>query len=111
MTTDTHPQPLANGGAAAALVSVGIGVFAYGLLVVLALASGGMAELLNWYPPAGPLSGKTGAAIVIWLGAWLVLKRRWRDADVDLGRAWRWTLGLLAVGFLATFPPFFELFG
>jgi hypothetical protein len=111
VASDTTGNLASNGSAAGALVAVGVGVFTFGLLVILAHANGSVAALLNWYPPAGPLSGKTGAAIVVWLVAWVVLTRRWRQTNVDLGRAWRVTLALLVLGFLGTFPPVFELFG
>lgn len=101
----------ANGPAAAALVSSGVGVFALGLLTTLTAASKAIAKLLTWSGPVGPLSGKALGAVIVWLVAWAITARRWRDTDVDFDRVWRWTLVLIAIGFLFTFPPFYEAFG
>jgi hypothetical protein len=99
-----------NGSAAAALVAGGLGSFAVGLMTVLAEASDGLRSALAFYPPAGPLSGKTTVAVAIWLVAWAVLGRLWGDKDVDFDRAATWAFVLLGAGLVATFPPFFELF-
>ena len=108
---EARKHHIATGPAAAALIASGIGCFALGALVIAAHVSPALAQTLNWYAPVGPLSGKTGVTIGVWLATWLVLDRLWARRKIDLGRAWRLTLVLVGAGFLATFPPFFELFG
>ncbi len=117
MATHVHPQSrteattrLSNGAGAAALLAAGIGLFVIGLMTTLASASAAWGSRLNWWSPVGPLSGKTGVGVMVWLVAWIALHARYRDTDVDLGRALRWTWVLILLGWLGTFPPFYELF-
>lgn len=102
--------PKATGPAAAALVSAGIGTFVIGLMTTLAAAFAGLRNALTWYNPAGPLSGKTGVGVIVWLVAWIVLHSMWRGREANLGRAFTWAIVLIAAGFLLTFPPVFEAF-
>jgi hypothetical protein len=99
------------GIAAAAFVGTGIGCAAYGLFVTLAQANDVVKNLLNWWDPVGPLAGKTGMAVLVWLVAWGVLHALWKNKDVDFRRAFIVSMVLIALGFLGTFPPFFEAFG
>ncbi len=104
MSTATKP----NGAAAAALLAAAIGVFVIGLMTSLAAASPALSDALVWVRRVGPLSGKTGVGIIVWLIAWGFLHSRYKDVDVDLGRTLRWTWILVALGWLGTFPPFYE---
>ncbi len=99
-----------NGIAAAAILGAAIGVFALGLLTFLAEVNSGIARLLNFYPPAGPLSGKTTMAVVVWLVAWAVTHQAWRDREVNFGAVFGGSLLLIGLGLLLMFPPVFELF-
>jgi hypothetical protein len=63
------------------------------------------------YGPVGPLSGKTGGAVLVWLIAWAALGRVWKDRKVDFGKVWSVALTLVILGLLGTFPLFFDLFG
>ena len=108
MTQMTKTKP--NGPVAAAFLAAGIGSFTLGLLTTVAAASESVANALRWSTPVGPLSGKSTGAILIWLVAWAVLGPRWRGKEVALAPIYRWTLILLALGLLLTFPPFFEAF-
>ena len=100
-----------NGPAAAAFVASGVGCAALGLFTTLAEASGGIKSFLNWWDPAGPLSGKTSMAVIVWLAAWIALHLMWRSRSVAFGRAFTITIVLIALGLLGTFPPFFVAFG
>jgi YHS domain-containing protein len=102
---------MANGLAAAAILAAGIGCFALGLLTTLAAASPTLNRLLAFYGPAGPLSGKTTLAVVLWLVGWAILHRRWRDRQVPLARVFVATVILIALALLGTFPPLYEAFG
>jgi hypothetical protein len=110
MTVGTSTEGTRTGRALAALVAAGVGCASLGFFTVLAEVSAGVRSLLNFYNPVGPLSGKTSVAALVWIVAWFVLARIWR------GRMplWRFALTaayvLIALGFLGTFPPFFELF-
>jgi hypothetical protein len=99
-----------NGPVAAALLAAGIGSAAMGLVTTLAAASSDFATALNWYNPVGPLTGKSIVATVIFFVAWIALHFAFRGRDVDFHRFTRIAFGLLAIGLIGTFPPFFELF-
>ncbi|MBI4492847.1 MAG: hypothetical protein HY690_08660 [Chloroflexi bacterium] len=103
-------QPKPNGPAAAALLAAGIGSLILGLLTTLAEASPAIKAALTWVAAVGPLSGKTGGAVIGWLVVWVVLGFLWRGRDVNFGRVWLVTLLLVGLGFLGTFPIFYELF-
>jgi hypothetical protein len=98
------------GLAAAALVSGGIGALALGLMVTLAEISEGIANMLNWVNPVGPLSGKSSIGVIAWLASWFILNRAWKDQDRDMKKAFTIFLILIVLGFLLTFPPIFTLF-
>lgn len=98
------------GKALAALVAAGIGCAALGVVTTLAELSPGLKSILNVYDPVGPLSGKTTVAVIVWLIAWYVLARRWRVRPPVMTSALVATFVLIGVGFVGTFPLFFELF-
>lgn len=99
-----------NGPAAAAVLAAGIGSLVLGLTTTLGEASVTIGNLLNFYGPVGPLSGKTIVALAVWLIAWASLNGSWKDRDVDFGKAWRTTMALVILGLLGTFPLVFGLF-
>lgn len=99
-----------NGLAAAALLAAGVGVFVTGLLTTLAEVSTGLRGSLNWWNPAGPLTGKTGLGVIVWIIAWVILHSMYKNRDVKFNRLMLWTWILVVLGFLGTFPPFFEAF-
>src|SRR6266568_4048248 len=89
-----------NGPGAAAILSAGIGCAAVGILALAGDASEAIGKLLNFYNPAGTLSGVTTLAIIIWLVAWYVLNRLWQAKTVPMVRINVVAFVLLAVGFL-----------
>ncbi len=97
-----------NGPAAAALLAGGIAAVIYGILIILSERVPAIATVLNWYNPAGPLSGTTGLTVILWLILWAILGNQWKDKDVNFQRAAMIALVLLVIGFLLTFP--FEYF-
>ena len=103
---------VATGEAAAAFLAGGIGCFVLGLLVTLAEmpALVALKDGLNWNNPVGPLSGKTGVAIIAFLVSWGIAHFTMKDKDVNLKTYVIVAAVLTALGFLMTFPPFFELF-
>jgi hypothetical protein len=98
------------GKALAAMVAAGVGSAALGVLTTLAELSPGLKNVLNFYDPVGPLSGKTTVAVVIWLIAWYALAHRWHARPPVMKSALIATFVLIGVGVVGTFPPFFELF-
>ena len=110
MTTQVSKNKLPNGPAAAAILSSAIGCFVIGLMTTGSVISEGLKNALNWYNPTGPLSGKTGVAIIVWLLSWFVLNSMWKDKNVALQRIVTWTIALLVLGLILTFPPVFEAF-
>jgi hypothetical protein len=98
------------GPAAAAMISGAIGTFVIGLLTTGSVIFEGLREALNWWNPAGPLTGKTGVGVIAWLISWALLNTVWKNEDYDLRKAFIITLILLALGVILTFPPVFEAF-
>lgn len=98
------------GAAQAAMLSAAIGCATLGIMVILAMASEAWKQALDWWAPVGPLSGKTSVAVLVWLVTWAILSLRWRTSAPSFRSTWWWTLLGIAVGFLGTFPPVFELF-
>jgi hypothetical protein len=103
--SDTIP----NGPGAAAILAAGIGCFAVGLFALAGDASPTIAHFLTFYVPTGALSGVTTSAIIIWLGAWYGLARRWSTRDVAMAKVNSAAFVLLALSVLLTFPPFMDL--
>ncbi len=108
MPTQTPQSTVKNGPAAAALLAGGIAAVVYGILIILSERVPAVATLLNWYNPAGPLSGTTSLTIIFWLLLWAILGSRWKDKDVNFQSTAAIALVLLVIGFLLTFP--FEFF-
>ena len=102
---------MTNGAAAAAVLGAGLGSFALGLLTTLAVVTKPIKHALSFYGPTGPLSGKSTVSVLAWLVAWAVLHRLWKHRQMNFGKVFLATLILIALGFLGTFPTFFEAFG
>ncbi len=101
----------ANGAAWAAILAAGIGCCAFGLFTDLSEASARAGAMLNWYNPAGSLSGVAGCAIATWAIAWAGLAAAWKNRRVATpGRIMLLTVVLVIAGLLATFPPFSSMF-
>ena len=105
--TETY---VATGVAAATFIASGIGALVLGLMTTGAVLSAGLKDALNWWNPAGPLTGKTGVAILAWLISWLLLNTLWKGKEVDLRKSFVISLILIGLGVLFTFPPVFEAF-
>jgi hypothetical protein len=101
---------LPNGPAAAALLAGGIGAAVLGIVTTLSAASEGVANALRWVSPVGPLSGKVGVTVILYLVSWAILHSAWRNKNVNFNQIATFAFLLLAVGLLGTFPPVFELF-
>jgi hypothetical protein len=100
-----------NGPVSAALLAGGIGSAVLGLvtLAVELIGDGPFKDSLVWYEPSGPLSGKSGLAIIAFFLAWAILHFVWKDKETDFARISTISFVLLAVGLLGTFPPFWHL--
>jgi len=105
-TAKSGTRVLPNGPAAAAILSAGAGCAFIGIIALTADASRPVAKLLTFYLPTGPLSGVSSVAILLWLGMWLLLAKRWRVKNLALGKVNAAAFLLLALGILLTFPPF-----
>ena len=114
MSVDTSPppppRPVANGAAWAALLSAAIGGGTFAVLTDLSEASRAASGKLQWYGPAGSLSGVAIGSVVIWAGVWAGLHVRWRGRTLARQRTLLAITGALVVlSLVATFPPFYEL--
>ena len=95
---------------AAAILASGIGSLSLGLLTTLAESCSPIRDALVWHLPTGSLSGKTSAAVLVWLLAWLVLHHVPKTANTDLRKVLLMTSIMVAIGMIGTFPPFYGLF-
>lgn len=98
------------GPIAAVMIAAGIGALVLGILVILAESSESFADSLAYSDRVGPLSGKTIWAVVAFLGSWGALTAVLRRREIPLRTAAVIMIVLLALAYLATFSPFFELF-
>lgn len=99
-----------DGTISAAMLAGGIGCLVIGLMTTGAVISDRLKNILDWWKPAGPLSGKTGVGIIVWLIAWVILHLLLKDQAPELKKMLIISLILIALGFILTFPPVFEAF-
>lgn len=99
-----------SGPAAAVILASGVGAFVLGLFATLNEASSGINDFLRFADDVGPLSGKTIISTAAFFVAWAVLGFTWRGRDIPWRPVLIATIVLLALGFLGTFPTFFEVF-
>jgi len=99
---------MTNGRGAAAVLAAAIGSFALALLALAGDASRTISTSLNIWNPTGPLSGVTDVAILVWLGSWLFLSRRWARRDINLARTNVISFVMFAAALLITFPPIMD---
>jgi hypothetical protein len=105
----TGTQPTApNGPIAAAILSAAIGCFTLGLTTIASDKSKAINAFMNFYAPSGALTGETTITIIIWIAAWLVLAKLWRNASIPLRAINLTAAALLVLGLLLTFPPFID---
>jgi hypothetical protein len=105
---ETAERPF--GPAAAVLLATGIGALVLGLLTTLSEASTGIHDFLQFYDRVGPLSGKTIIAGAIFFCAWGCLGTALRRANPPFRPVIIATAILLVIGFVMTFPIFFQAF-
>ncbi|RJQ84019.1 MAG: hypothetical protein C4519_05785 [Desulfobacteraceae bacterium] len=99
-----------DGKISAAMLSSGIGCLVIGLMTTGAVISEWLKNALDWWNPAGPLSGKTSVGIIVWLIAWAIFHFLWKNQETDVKKTMKISLILIALGFVLTFPPVFEAF-
>ncbi|RJQ57051.1 MAG: hypothetical protein C4530_13550 [Desulfobacteraceae bacterium] len=100
-----------DGAISAAFLSSAIGCLVIGMMTTGAVISEGLKNMLNWWGPAGPLTGKTGIGVAAWLISWFILHSLWKNREeINFGRIFTATLVLIGIGFALTFPPVFEAF-
>jgi hypothetical protein len=110
-TRESIAETVPNGPVWAAILAAGIGCATLGLVIDLAEAFKSVSNALNFYNPAGDLSGKTTVAVAIWLVMWAVLHARWKNRSIPSpGKIMAVTLILIFLALIAAFPPFFGLF-
>ena len=105
---DIHERP--NGPAVAAIIAAAIGVFVLGLLTTLSEANTDIHDFLDIKNRVGPLSGKTTFAVVAYLVAWAALAPVLWRRTAPFASAMLIAAALIALGFIGTFPKFFQLF-
>ena len=101
---------LPSGPAAAAMLSAGIGALVLGIFTTWAEASTGMKDWLQWNDRVGPLMGKTILGVIAFVVSGAVLGALWKDKNPELRPIVIGAVVLLVVGFVLTFPTFFQAF-
>lgn len=96
--------------AGVAVLACGIACSSFGVLVILSETSNSIKNFLQFNDSVGPLSGKVGIAILLWVLSWVFLKKWFAKRDAAGKTLFKIGLGLLFLAFLFTFPPFFNLF-
>lgn len=91
----------------ASMIASGIGSLVLGILVVLAEINLDIKNFLNWNDGVGPLSGKTGVAVIAFVVSWIVLHYAFQRKAISLTASFIVTVVLIALGLLLTFPPVF----
>ena len=113
------PQTKPNGPVAAVFLAAGVGSLVLGIMVVIVEAFPAKAgttspfdfsKLYGIGSGVGPLSGKIVIELVAFAVSWVVLHLLWRGKEVNFGRIFMATLVLVALGFILTFPPVFDVF-
>lgn len=105
--------PISDGPAAAMLLSAGIGALVLGIMIVLAEVSPAANTWLGSFDPklgVGPLAGKVFWSVVAYAVSLAALWGLWRNKDVNLKAVSIAAYVLMGLGFLLTFPPFFQVF-
>ncbi len=105
-----HKRSLPNGEAAAAIVAAGIGCLTMGILTVLATAIGGLHTVLQFYPPAGSITGITSLMVIAWLVSWVALYRLWKSKQRNFTRIFIIVLLCILLGIVGIFPPLVHMF-
>ena len=96
----------------AAFIASGIGSTFLGLAIVLTelKAGAGLKTALTWNSGVGPLSGKTGVAVLAFVISWVVLHFTFKKRAVTLTTSFIIAVILIVIGLVLSFPPVFDLF-
>ena len=95
----------------ASMVASGIGSLVLGIAIVLSEVSPGFKAFVTWNKGVGPLSGKTGLSVIAFVVAWIVLHYAFKGKPISLTTSFIWTIVLVVLGLLLSFPPVFMAFG
>lgn len=106
----TNGATKSDGPVVAALLALGIGSVVYGIFVIIPEFSASFKTFLTLNEGVGALSGKTTFAVLIWLAVWVVLHRVFSKKSFELAKAYTWSLIMVGLGLLFTFPIFFQAF-
>jgi hypothetical protein len=98
------------GPVAAVFLSAGIATVVLGILTTLSEASEGIKGALEWSASVGSLSGKTIISSGVFFLGWAILHLALRDKHLEPRKVFTWTVVLVAIGIVLTFPTFFQLF-
>ena len=110
-------RQLPTGPAAAALLSVGLGLLALGMTHIFSEVSVSFKNVMQalgqlWIPGAtgiGPYSGKETVALLVWLLGWGTLHLMWRKREVNIIVVGAATLALIGLATTIVWPPIAEL--
>ena len=95
----------------ASMIASGIGSLVLGIAIVLAEVNASIKAFLTWNSGVGPLSGKTGVAVIAFVVSWAVLHYAFQRRAITLTNSFIATVVLVVLGLLLTFPPVFMSFG
>jgi hypothetical protein len=98
------------GPVAAVFIAAGIGALVLGIMTTLAEANDSFKSWLEWSTSVGPLAGKTIISVIAFVVAWVVLGIGLRGRNPKPSSVFTWTVVLVAVGLVLTFPTFFQAF-
>lgn len=104
-----QPLTIKNGPAAAAILAAGVGCLTLGVMTALVEAVAAVKHAMVIVASAGPLSGDTSVAVIVWLVAWAGLHSAWKDKQQDFHKVFTIALVLIALELIGTCPLFYEL--
>jgi hypothetical protein len=102
---------LADRAMGASMIASGIGSFVLGIAIVLSEVNVDIKSFLTWTSGVGPLSGKTGVAVIAFIASWALLHFVFKSKPITLMTSFIITVVLVVLGLLLTFPPVFMSFG
>jgi hypothetical protein len=92
------------------MLAGGIGSSVLGIATLLVEVVGdAVKKPLTWSSSVGALSGKSGLGILAFIISWAVLYFILKDKETKFEQMAMIALGLLVVGLVFTFPPFWHL--
>src|SRR5258708_30418540 len=91
------------------MLAAGIGSLVFGLLTILVQVSPAVRNALQFYQPAGQITGLTTLSVAAWLISWYILFRLWKERQEPLSRVFYGPLRPVFLWLVGTLPPLYPV--